>query len=174
MKRAHWIIGALLLTGTPAVAGEQVAGKAATNLARDIQSKLREDPDLKNNRIDVAVDNGVVTLKGTVDTQAERAKAESLAHVNGVVRVDDKLDVGSAGLKAAVTDTAVTGRLKADFLSEDLLKHSDISVTTNNGVVTLSGTVPSEAARKKAAEIAQTTDGVMRVANKLTVVPPGK
>jgi len=139
------------------------------NLAKEIRTKLRGDSDLKNNKIDVSVDNGVVTLRGTVDTADERAKADALANVNGVARVDDQLEVGSNGMRATLTDSVTTTKLKSEYLTDDTLRKGDIAVTTNNGVVTLSGTVPSEDARKRAVDIARGQDGVMRVEDKLTV-----
>jgi len=51
------------------------------------------------------------------------------------------------------------------------VRKGDIFVTTNNGVVTLSGTVKSEEVRKRAVDLARGQDGVMRVEDKLTVTP---
>lgn len=171
MKKVTWIVGLFLLVGSSAAVAEQVSGKGELKVAKEIRTKLSKDGDLKNNKIDVTVDNGVATLKGTVDTQEERSKAESLARVDGVVRVDDQLDVGSKSVKAAVTDTTITTRLKSDIMTDETLRHGQISVTTNNGVVVLSGTVPTEAARQKAVEMTRTQDGVMRVDDKLVVTP---
>ena len=171
MKNVTWMVGMFLVLGSSAAVADQVSGKGELKVANEIRTKLSKDADLKNNKIDVAVDNGVATLKGTVDTPEERSKAASLARVDGVVRVDDQLDVGSKGVKAAVTDTAITTKLKADILADEALRHGKISVTTNNGVVVLTGTVPSEAARQKAVQLTRTQDGVMRVDDKLTVAP---
>jgi hyperosmotically inducible protein len=171
MKRVTWTVGLLFLAGANAAVAEQVSGKGEVKLANEIRAKLSKDTDLKNNAIDVRVDNGVAILKGSVDTPEERNKAEALARVDGVTRVDDQLDVGSKGVKAAVTDTAITTKLKASFLSDEPLRHGKISVTTNNGLVILSGTVPSEAARQRAVAMARNQDGVLRVDDKLTVAP---
>jgi hyperosmotically inducible protein len=157
--------------GPGAALADQVSGKGEMNLAKEIRTKLREDADLKNNKIDVAVDNGVVTLTGKVDNADERAKADTLAKVDGVVRVDDQLEVGSTGMKATLADTAITTKLKTEFLTDDVVRKGDIAVTTNNGIVTLSGTVKSEEARKRAVDLARGQDGVMRVDDKLTVTP---
>ncbi|HEY8926436.1 MAG TPA: BON domain-containing protein [Polyangia bacterium] len=176
MKRVTWMVGLSLFSSLGLSSGaafaDQVSGKGEMNLAKEIRSKLRADSDLKNNKIDVAVDNGVVTLSGTVDTADERARAAALAKIDGVVRVDDELEVGSHGLKTPLADAAITTKLKAEFLTDDTVRKGDISVTTNNGVVTLSGTVKSEEARKRAVELARGQDGVMRVDDKLTVTSP--
>ena len=46
---------------------------------------------------------------------------------------------------------------------------SGIDVDTRNGVVTLTGSVPSPEARTTAAQLARDTDGVRRVRDRLTV-----
>ena len=53
----------------------------------------------------------------------------------------------------------------------DVLKGSDIDVSTEKHVVTLKGTVASAAARTRAVQLARTTQGVKRVVDHLTVAP---
>jgi hyperosmotically inducible periplasmic protein len=170
MKPIHvvLVLGALLIAAAPAPA-QQLSGAEELKTQKQIVSILQNDADLKNNRIEVRVDNGVAILKGTVDTESERAKAGELARTGGIARVDNQLDVGSRGVKETVTDSAVTAKLKAQFLANDVLRKGDISVTTNNGVVTLAGTVPSQAAHQQAVEIARQANGVRRVEDKLRV-----
>ena len=50
------------------------------------------------------------------------------------------------------------------------MRSADISVDTNNGVVTLSGTAPSQAAHKPALDLARRTDGVKRVDDQVKVL----
>ena len=66
-------------------------------------------------------------------------------------------------LAKAISDSWITMKIHSEFIPEDALEGSDIDVTTRVGVVTLSGTVPSEAGKKRAADIARATDGVKRV-----------
>jgi hypothetical protein len=51
--------------------------------------------DLRDSTINVDVNDKVVTLRGTVATADQKAKAEKAAHVDGVTRVVDKLEVKS-------------------------------------------------------------------------------
>jgi len=69
----------------------------------------------------------------------------------------------------AVTDTWITGKLKAKFADETVLKGSDISISTSAHVVTLTGTVGTNTAKDRAGAIAGGTDGVVDVVNKLIV-----
>jgi hyperosmotically inducible periplasmic protein len=165
------LTAAALTMGLSLRAGAQqpAAARADLKVEDEIHTKLVNDPDLQNDRIEVSVQDGVAVLTGRVDTDAEKLKAERLAHVGGVVRVRNQLEVGSQGVKEAITDTALTGEIKAKILADDVLRHGAISVTTNNGVVSLSGTVPSEAARAKAVAVVRDTSGVVRVEDKLQV-----
>lgn len=83
--------------------------------------------------------------------------------------VDKTKDAGKrAG--AEITDGWITTKLNADFVNEDLLKHSKIDVDTDHRVVTLNGRVASDAGRARAVAIAKGTDGVTRVIDRLSVV----
>jgi hyperosmotically inducible protein len=70
-----------------------------------------------------------------------------------------------------MTDAWITTRVHERFVTEDLLKDSDINVDTSHHVVTLKGTVMSKAGRTKANKVAQGTEGVHKVVNKLTIGP---
>src|SRR5690606_38962525 len=60
-----------------------------------IQSKYFLDTDVKGRQINVETVEGVVTLKGTVTTDAEKSLAESIAKdTEGVTRVVNQLTVG--------------------------------------------------------------------------------
>jgi hyperosmotically inducible periplasmic protein len=161
-----------LSVGVMARADDKPAGRELMRTEKQIQANLQSDRELANNRIDVSVSDGVATLKGTVDSESERAKAVRLASVAGIHVVDDQLKVESVGMKAAVSDGAITTKLKAQFLANTDLRQADISVTTNNGVVTLTGTVPSPELRQLAVDLARHTGGVVRVDDRLRVAGP--
>ncbi len=163
-----WILSA----GTTAPALAQQAGSAqARQQVAQIQTRLQKNPDLRNNTIDVTVDNGVATLTGTVDTQAEKSDAARLALVNGIVGVDNRLDVGSKGVRQAVSDSGLTAKIKGKLMEDEMTRFSAVSVTTNNGVVTLTGSVPDEEALRQVLRVASGSAGVTRVENDLTIVP---
>jgi hyperosmotically inducible protein len=73
-------------------------------------------------------------------------------------------DVKDAAKKSgnAISDSWITLKIHSQFIPEDALSDSDIDVDTKSGVVTLNGTVASEAGRTKAIAIAKATDGVNR------------
>jgi len=75
--------------------------------------------------------------------------------------------VGTAG--AAVGDAALTAKVKTKFLADTSISGLKIDVDTKNDVVTLSGTVPTAAEKRKAVEVARATDGVKSVVDNLKV-----
>jgi osmotically-inducible protein OsmY len=161
-----------LSVGVMAQTDDQPAGRELMRTEKQIQASLQSDRELANNRIDVSVSDGVATLKGSVDSEAERAKAVRLATVAGIRVVDDQLKVESVGMKATVTDGAITTKIKGQFLANTDLRQADIAVSTNNGVVTLTGTVSSVELRQLAVDLARHTGGVVRVENQLRLAGP--
>ena len=168
-------------------------------LTERIETRVHQDASLKNHNVDVSVDNGVATLTGTVATNAQKTRAATLARVKGITRIDNRLVVDAshtAGTKGTVekskevakeagektkegvskvgseiTDAWILGKVKAQFVGEDVLKGSDINVDVDQHVVTLRGTVPTAAARARAMEIARKTDGAKSVVDRLTIAP---
>jgi hyperosmotically inducible protein len=77
----------------------------------------------------------------------------------------------SDGMSAAITDTAITAKVKSNFIGEERLKNSTISVTTINGVVTLTGSASGPDAKAAAETLAGGVDGVKSVMDNLNAVP---
>lgn len=71
----------------------------------------------------------------------------------------------SADVGTALSDAAITAKVKAKYLDDKRLKNTDISVTTANGVVSLTGTVPTSEAKDAAEELARSVEGVLNVSN---------
>jgi hyperosmotically inducible protein len=69
----------------------------------------------------------------------------------------------------AQTDPGVTTAVKSKFAADDTVKAYQINVDTANGVVTLTGTVETPAAKEHAVMLARQTDGVRDVVDHLTV-----
>ena len=70
-----------------------------------VEARIKNDASLKKHTIVVTVDDGVVTLTGTVPTEAESAKAARIANVAGVTRVNNNLIV-TKEVKGEVKGTA--------------------------------------------------------------------
>ncbi|WP_342245691.1 BON domain-containing protein [Pseudomonas sp. OTU5201] len=120
---------------------------------------------------------GKVTLTGNADNQADKDLAGRLAmNTDGVVSVDNQLVVDASKPAAAastksstkeaggeVADSWITTKVKSTLMYSSNVNGSDISVSTNSGIVTLSGLVDSGAERDLAIELAQNVRGVKSV-----------
>jgi osmotically-inducible protein OsmY len=73
------------------------------------------------------------------------------------------------GVGCAATDAGLTVKVKSKLAADSSVSANEIDVTTEDKVVTLSGTVDSEAERELAVELARETKGVIDVRNQLLV-----
>lgn len=76
-----------------------------------------------------------------------------------------------AAQKTAIKDGWLVTKLHSMFVPEDALSGSNIDVDVKNGMVTLQGTVPNEAARARAIAISKGADGVKGVTDQLRIAP---
>jgi hyperosmotically inducible protein len=83
--------------------------------------------------------------------------------------------IGATSVAATQVSTIKDGwlvmKVHSEMVDEDVLDGSNIDVDVSNGVVTLQGTVPSEAARSRAIAVAKANDGVKRVVDQLKIAP---
>ena len=91
MKR--FVAVCLFFTASFAVA--QKPANSDDRILDQVRMRLATDPDVKGGALDVSVHEGVVTIKGRVDTDKNKSKASKLAKkVKGVKDVDNELVVG--------------------------------------------------------------------------------
>jgi hyperosmotically inducible protein len=68
------------------------------------------------------------------------------------------------------SDSGITTSVKSKLIADDMVKARQINVTTNDRVVTLTGTVQSPMEENRALEIARDTKGVADVVDKMSVM----
>ena len=95
----------------------------------------------------------------------------SLAILFSVVAIGLAGCASKPGQNNFFDDAMVTSRVKKAIFDEPALKVTDVSVTTENGVVALSGAVKTRTERAKAADVARRVEGVKLVKNELKVDP---
>ena len=104
MKAAIWTAFAVAVLAAGPVSVSAAAQTAAvkpadSTLDEQIEKRISKDPTLKNYKVNVSDDNGVVTITGAVPTQTARRRATQLATITGVSRVDNQLTVDSSASK---------------------------------------------------------------------------
>jgi len=171
----QWLLALLLAPALVVAVGCASTQSAATQIddaavGTAIKAKLTADPDDNPFEIDVDVDDGVVRLSGVVATAAARSEAGRLArNTDGVRGVRNDITLGDRTAGETITDAAITTKIKAKLVADPEVSATDVDVDTSLGVVTLSGTVKTGAARSEAEKLARDTDGVRRVRNLLEV-----
>jgi len=147
-----------------------------------ILQALARSSELAGKSIDVKVADRKVVLSGSVDTQAQRSGAEQVAGAaDGVAAVTNELivrDPLATGEPPATKPTAdpnadLAKRVKFELYDTGAFDTATIDVqTTDDGTVTLAGSVRTRAEQVLATFIAQRTVGAQKVVNNLRVSAP--
>ncbi len=130
---------------------------------------LFADDRVKGRQIHVETKDGVVMLRGKVDSAEAKSTALEIAKgIEGVKNVKNELQVVAPAKRSEVAadDKVVAKNVQSKFKADPQLKN--VKVEVNNGVVSLSGEVKSIDASAKASEVARSVAGVRSVKNDLT------
>ena len=137
---------------------------------QDVIDQLVWDNRVNANDVMVNVEDGNVQLRGKVPSNSARHAAAQAAYlVAGVERVDNQLEVEFPETETIPEDVQITSNAGNMLLWSDTVDSSAITVKTENGVVTLAGSVNSYWEKTEAEEIAASALGVTRVINLLDV-----
>jgi hyperosmotically inducible protein len=152
-------------------------------ITTSVKTRLAADDTVKAYQIDVDTREKVVTLSGTVNTAAEKSQAVTVARgTEGVVNVVDNITLkgtpeaamptsGDRSVVDTAADAGITAAVKTKLLGDPKVKGLKIDVDTKNGVVTLTGTVRSQAEKDEALRLARDTQDVRNVTDQITVTP---
>jgi osmotically-inducible protein OsmY len=136
-------------------------------IARDIVHALRIDMTVPDERIKVGLQNGLVTLEGTTDWHYQRDAAEGCARkVNGVRGLINKIEV-----KPRVSTVEVKTKIEDALRRSAEVDARRITVSAQDGAVTLHGNVRSWFEREQAERAAWAAPGVSRVIDNIAIVP---
>jgi osmotically-inducible protein OsmY len=124
---------------------------------------------LKDDAIKVQCSGGVATLTGTVAQDDHKALAqETVAGLPGVKSVVNLLTV-AADQPSDHSDAWITMKVKTALTFHKNVSATATTVTTLDGVVTLSGSAATEAKKELTGEYAKDVEGVTEVRNDLVV-----
>jgi hyperosmotically inducible protein len=138
-------------------------GAVDTPIARDRAVELaRSTEGVKDVVNQLTVTPGVTPTTGIDDkVQREAAEAADAAQKKAGDTADRAGNV--------ITDAALTTAVKTKFLADTAISGLKIDVDTKDGVVTLTGTLPSAAEKTQALKVARETEGVKSVVDRLKV-----
>jgi len=99
-------------------------------------------------------------------TETEASDTVARARDNAA-QIGEKAGEAASTVGSTLEEAALTTKIKAKMALDDSVKALDIDVDTTGGVVTLRGTVHSDAERQRAVALARETDGVSQVVDRL-------
>lgn len=142
-------------------------------IQRDVLEELKWDARVQPNEIGVAVQDGVVTLTGWVDSYTKRWVAERAAHrVHGVKAVANDIEI-RVPTSSQRTDTDIAAAAKRALEWDALVPAGAVQVTVSKGWVTLKGEVAWQYERVEAERAVRRLPGVVGVSNHI-LIRPGK
>jgi hyperosmotically inducible protein len=173
-KTRGWMIWATALALALSIA-QDVPCAMAENAPNDnrIQSELTKS--LSNARfkdVQASVQNGIVSLTGTVSVYAVKADAEKKAHkVKTVAAVRDDIQVAGPAVPDQVLQRKLLSQIQSDRIGYGTTTFNAISLSVENGLVTLGGTAYGPVDKESAVIDACYTAGVKGVIDNIQVDP---
>ena len=124
--------------------------KTDIEIQKDVMEELEWTPLLNSSEIGVAVQNGIVTLTGTVDSYLKKVNVENAAKkVTGVNAVAENIQVKIADL-GKKTDTEIAGAVLQALKWHSVVPEKRLTIKVEDGWVTMEGEVEWEYQRVQA------------------------
>jgi osmotically-inducible protein OsmY len=151
---------------------------ADATLRERVRTALLFHREFSGPRIEVAVQDGIVTLRGEVASLPQRRRlAAYVRGLDGVVQVVDQMTVSKVPqprrreIRKRIDDASITAQVKLALLFNRATSAMRTKVHTQNGVVTLSGQAASKGEREQVRRVVQGIDGVRLVRLQMVIVP---
>jgi hyperosmotically inducible protein len=174
MKTSKLLFTVLMLVALGTMVGCRMGPAKSPDISDNLRKAL-DQAGMKEVTVSQDRDKGIVTLGGQVESENDKAQAESLAKsLAGAQVVADQIAVIPAGQGVATRavnsdlDQGIEKNLDAALIQNGM--HGSVNYEVKNGVVTLSGDVNSDHRRTGAETVASAVPNVKQVVNALRVV----
>src|ERR1017187_5885392 len=161
--------------------GDRPAEKSDTWISMKVKAALLYRRNVSGTKTEVYVKDGVVTLKGVPASQAQKdLTTEYAKDIDGVKSVENEITVSPSLATSGETsgekvdDASITAQVKGSLLVHRSTSMLKTKVTTNDGVVTVSGTARNEAEKALVTKLVSDINGVQSVVNNMTIEEPKK
>ncbi len=164
-KAAQRVYGVMSVDNQSQVRLLDDARRADADLRGDVLRALGLDS-LVPQSVDAKVDDGFVTLTGTVDWQFQRDEADYVAsNIVGLLDVFNEIEINNPTPNAFDVKDSIKKALKRNAGIDG----DGLSVTSSNGTVTINGNVRSWAEHDEAIDAAWAAPGVTSVRDRMTI-----
>ena len=158
--------------------GDRPTENSDTWISMKVKAELLYHRHVSGTKTEVYVKDGIVTLKGVAASQAQKdlttEYAKDIDGVKGVqneIVVSTSLETRGETTGEKIDDASITAQVKGSLLSHRSTSMLSTKVTTNDGVVTVSGTAKNEAEKALVTKLVTDVNGVQSVVNNMTVEP---
>ncbi len=156
--------------------GERPAENSDAWISMQVKYSLLYNRNVSGIDTKVFVTDGIVTLRGEAESQAQKDLAGEYAKdIKGVKDVKNEMTIAKIPSESKKTmgekidDASITAQVKMAFLLHHSTSAFKTGVETNNGVVTLSGNAINAAGKDMATKVASDVNGVTNVVNNMTI-----
>lgn len=113
-----------------------------------------------------------IYAQGTTTAPKDRPAAAPMKKDTPAASTSTTTGTSTKGTKGGDSpDAVITGKIKAKFIKDKIVRSRSYNVDTDKGVVVVKGTARSQAEADRAIELAKNTEGVSSVTNQITVTP---
>lgn len=154
------------------ISGDHSAKSSDAWIKMQLQIALVLHRNVNAGKTDIYVNNGIVTLKGEAASQAQKdLTSEYAKDVNGVKDVKNEMLIAGASqtLGEKVDDASITAQLKMTLMLHRSTSALRTTVTTRDGIVTLTGQAKSAAEKDLVTKLVEDIRGVNSVINNMTI-----
>jgi osmotically-inducible protein OsmY len=162
--------------------GDRPTENSDTWISMKVKAELLYHRHVSGTKTEVYVKDGIVTLKGVAASQAQKdLTTEYAKDIDGVKGVQNEITV-SENLETRgetrnerrgekIDDASITAQVKGSLLSHRSTSVLKTKVTTNDGMVTVSGQARNEAEKALVTKLVTDINGVKSVVNNMSIEP---
>jgi osmotically-inducible protein OsmY len=161
------------------IKGEQPAEHSDAWITTKVKTALLFHRNVSATGTEVSTTNGVVTLTGVADSLAQKElTAEYAKDIDNVKSINNEMTVAKTPatpnqtMGDKIDDASITASVKSSLLSHRSTSALHTTVSTTDGVVTLTGVAKNAAEKSLVTKLVTDINGVTSVINNMTVGEP--
>jgi osmotically-inducible protein OsmY len=161
------------------IKGEQPAEHSDAWITTKVKTALLFHRNVSGTGTSVYTKDGIVTLQGVASSMAQKELTteyakdiDNVKSVNNEMTIAKNPAVPSETIGDKIDDASITAQVKSSLLSHHSTSALKTSVSTTDGVVTLSGIAKNDAEKSLVTKLATDINGVTSVINNMTIAVP--